>query len=155
MISNTSFRLPTAGDGISPAILFPSSDGVEQAAAGLLQEAGGMASTPESSGSRGFQRLRHPPPAPPRAAAAPTQRPRAPSAARLHGHRARRPPPRRKQGRGGWSRVGELDRAPGSGELEGAEPRIERPSTESSPCSSRAGRGSRGTKHRGGEPPPA
>jgi hypothetical protein len=36
-----------------------------------------MASTPESSGSRGIQRLCHPPPAPPRAAAVPTQRPRA------------------------------------------------------------------------------
>jgi hypothetical protein len=45
--------------------------------------------------------------------------------------------------------------APGSGELEAAEPRIERPSAESSPCSSRAGRGSRGREHRGGEPPPA
>jgi hypothetical protein len=79
----------------------------------------------------------------------------APSAARLHGHRACLPPPRRKQRRSGWSRVGELDHAPGSGELEGAEPRIERLSTESSPCSSRAGRGSRGMKHQGGEPPPA
>jgi hypothetical protein len=45
--------------------------------------------------------------------------------------------------------------APGSGELEAAEPRIERPSAESSPCSSRARRGSRGREHRGGEPPPA
>jgi hypothetical protein len=36
-----------------------------------------MASAPESSGSRGIQRLRHPPPAPPRATAAPTQWPRA------------------------------------------------------------------------------
>jgi hypothetical protein len=52
-------RLPTAGDGISPATLFPSLDGVKRLAAGLLQEAGGMASAPESSGSRGIQRLRH------------------------------------------------------------------------------------------------
>jgi hypothetical protein len=55
------FRLPTAGNGISPAILFPSSDGVERPAAGLLQEAGGMASTPESSEeSRGSAILRRP-----------------------------------------------------------------------------------------------